>query len=187
MGKEKVVYECKCFDNLSKPAFENCEFYDCEFESVSFDSLKSNVFVDCKFNNCFLDNVSFSFSSLSNIEFNNCKIIGSSFASLSSCREIILKECNISYCLFNDQDFKDLIIKKCKVFDCDFTRSKMVHASLTENRFDNSNFNFADLTGADFSMSFNYEIDPTKAIIKDAMFDSPEVLGLLKSFQIIIN
>jgi uncharacterized protein YjbI with pentapeptide repeats len=82
---------------------------------------------------------------------------------------------------------KNTIFKNCQLLDTDFSE-----CDLTGSIFDNcdlagSVFNSTKLEKADLRTSFNYAIDPEKNYIKKAKFSLPEVLGLLRNYDIVVE
>ena len=66
--------------------------------------------------------------------------------------------------------------------NCDLREAQFTKSSLEESIFENTN-----LTKADFSEAIDYTINPERNKIKKAKFSMPEVLGLLKEFNIIVK
>ncbi|MGL4875523.1 MAG: pentapeptide repeat-containing protein [Clostridium sp.] len=66
--------------------------------------------------------------------------------------------------------------------NCDLREAKFKDSSLSESIFENTN-----LSKADFSEAMDYVISPERNKIKKAKFSMPEVLGLLKDFDITIK
>ena len=72
MGREQV---------FSKGYFEGCHFRDCHFQNACFDRCD---FENCIFENCELDKVGFSGSSLRDVRFMQCRMMGVDWSNLGT-------------------------------------------------------------------------------------------------------
>jgi len=79
-------------------------------------------------------------------------------------------------------EFKKCILKETDFIDTDLTGSNFAGSDLTKSKFQNSNLEKSNFVGAT-----NYIFDPSNNKIKKAKFSAPEVLALLKSFDITIE
>ena len=95
--------------------------------------------------------------------------------------------CDMSYSMFEKLDLSGSYFINNKIHEVDFRQcnlNKVVFkgSNLTRTRFDRS-----DLSESDFRKAKNYFFDPGQVKCKKARFDSPEVLNLLKAFNVIIE
>lgn len=83
---EKVVYTGQ---KVSSREFENCIFKNCDFSNTAF---LSSTFMDCEFMDCNLSMIELSGSSLKNVTFKDCKLLGIAFHACDDfCFRSILK------------------------------------------------------------------------------------------------
>jgi uncharacterized protein YjbI with pentapeptide repeats len=82
---------------------------------------------------------------------------------------------------------KNCSFKDSKLKDSHFTNTVLKNADFSGVDLAGTLFHNCDLASADFSSSIQYAIDPRTNKIKKAKFSLPEVVGLLKAFDIIIN
>jgi len=66
----------------------------------------------------------------------------------------------------------------------DFTEADLTNSIFNNCEFKSAIFERTTLEKSDFRTSYNYIIDPEKNKIKKAKFSMPEVLGLLRKYNI---
>lgn len=76
---------------------------------------------------------------------------------------------------------------KSKIKECYFNETELIEADFKDTDLEGSLFHHCDLTQSDFRGAINYSIDPQANILKKAVFSSPEVLALLRYFDIQIS
>ena len=170
---------------LSGKEFENCIFRKCD---LSKSMLANNTFIDCRFEACNLSVSKFNGSSLQNIEFLDCKILGVDF---SQCKDFLF-EVHFDNCVLDYAVFMGKKMAKTRFLKSLLKEVNFIQADLSSSRFDQTDlsgavFNETNLTGVDFRSAFNYSIDPELNTIKKAHFSSDGLAGLLNSYQIIID
>ncbi|MFQ9315664.1 MAG: pentapeptide repeat-containing protein [Dysgonomonas mossii] len=127
-------------------------------------------------------------STLNNIHFKNCKMLGVKF---NHCHDFIFhvdfENCILDYASFEKRKmsktrFKDTSLKGVDFGGADLKQSKFLEADLEEAIFYNTN-----IQEVDFTTAYNYSIDLSQNQIKKACFSKDGLAGLLNQFDIIID
>ncbi|MFW5781700.1 MAG: pentapeptide repeat-containing protein [Candidatus Muiribacteriaceae bacterium] len=171
---------------LDKSRFSDCEFCNCDFSQVS---LKNCRFANCFFRMCNLSNALIDGCRMDGVLFEECKMIGLNFSNCDTRLgfDINIRECNILLCHFSDLDMKRSCFKESVIHQSSFDFSDLRDADFSGSDLKDCQFGNADLRGADLRDARNYNINPMSAKVKGARFSIPEVLELLKYFEIIIE
>ena len=126
---EKVIFTDQRVNNRE---FDGCVFKNCDFSNSDF---SSNTFLDCEFYDCNLSNLNLRGTSLKQVHFENCKLLGIQF-----------HECD---------DFLFAVdFNSCNVDYASFINKKMVKAKLINSSLREVNFTSADLTKATSAETF---------------------------------
>ncbi|GAH14511.1 unnamed protein product, partial [marine sediment metagenome] len=151
--------------------FENCKFRECEFLS------------------CNLSNINFKSSNLQDMVFEDCKLLGVDwtkakwpYVKLTSTLKFY--QCNLRLNNFFEMNLIDTVFEECRLQESDFRGADLMGASLCYCDFEKSLLQHCNLTKADFTGSSNYNINPLENTIRKAKFSFPEVIGLLRDFDI---
>lgn len=170
---------------FTKGEYENCMFVNCSFHGIN---LSNNIFRECTFQDCDLSLCNLTESTLNDISFFGCKLVGVQF---DWCRVFLFsvkfENCDLKLSVFYKRKIKKTHFKNCNLQEADFTE-----AELTESVFDNCDlqrtvFQFTNLEKVNFSTSFNYSIDPEQNRIKKARFSRMGLGGLLDKYGIVIE
>jgi len=165
--------------------FENVCFKNTNFASKSLDSFE---FIECTFISCDLSMAKTENTVFTRVKFENCKLLGVNFSECSKFAfSVYFKDSVLNYCHFEKNDFRksrfeDCLIKEAGFFDSDLSLAQFDNCDLSDSVFEGCN-----LSKCDFTTSNNYSISPSENNIKKAKFSYPGVLGLLNSFNIIIE
>ena len=170
---------------VSGQKYENCIFKDCGL--ANFD-LSHISFVDCRFVNCNMGLVKIVDSSLRNVAFSSCKLIGTDFSVCSAS----LLDIGFEKCILDFGNFAGLKLEKTKFMECSLKEANFAGANLAHAIFDNCNlertvFGGTNLFSADLRNSVNYSIDPEANKIKKAKFSYSGILGLLNKYDIDVS
>lgn len=167
---------------LAKGEYDNCKFVNCVF----LDSDLSNVnFTECEFQDCDLSNVNLRHTVLNDVSFSNCKLLGLQFNHCSDFLfSISFKECNLSLASFYQVKAKGTKFSICGLQHVDFTEADLTSSLFNDCDFKAAIFERTMLEKSDFRSSYNYVINPETNKIKKAKFSMPEVLGLLRKYNI---
>ncbi len=170
---------------LEEAEYENCTFKQCDLSNQDLSGYK---FIDCRFNNCNLSMTKLNKTTLQDVKFIECKLSGTKF---ETCNPFSLSF-SFEGCQLNHSSFYQLTIPKTN-----FTNSVMIEADFTEANLGSANFSNCNLSGAifdrtnldkaDFRTSVAFSIHPLNNKIKKARFSSDNLMGLLHSFDIIID
>lgn len=172
-------------DQLLYREFENCKFVNCFMSEMDLSNLK---FVDCQFSSCNLSLSKLNNTTLFNVTFSDCKMLGLHF---EDCNDfgfsIAFDHCQLDYASFYKLKIKKTVFNTCQFKEADFTECDLNHATFTEcnlllARFDHSNLEFAD-----FRTSYNYSINPQLNKLKKAKFSLVGVVGLLDTYDVVVE
>lgn len=170
---------------LARGEYENCTFKNCNFYSAD---LSNFIFRDCIFDGCDLSLVVFKNTTLNDIRFVNCKLIGLQFQESNS----FLLSIGFENCILKLSVFYKLKLKKMSFINCNLQEADFTEADLTSSIFENCDlyrtiFYSTNLEKADFRSSFNYSLDPERNRIKKAKFSRLGIAGLLDKYTIEIE
>lgn len=170
---------------LKKGNYENCTFTNCSFVEAD---LSQTVFDTCRFIACDMSMAKVSQTAFRNVVFKDTKMLGIDF---SICHKIGLSF-SFENCMLNLASFYQTKIKKSHFENCQLHEVDFVEADLSEVVF-----NHCDLLGAkfeqsilektDFRTAYNYTIDPNNNRLKKTKFSTNGILGLLDSFDIVVE
>lgn len=167
-----------------KKVFEGEKFVDQKWDKEDW---SLDRYIDCKFKNCYLYNVKVDECFFQDVEFSDCQLIGVDFSRISSfATSLSFKRSLLKVCSFYDLDLKGSIFEDSKLEDLDFTSANLHKASFRKSVCSRCLFWQTNLQEVDFSKACGYEIDPGNNRIRMAIFEMPEVLNLLRSFDICI-
>jgi fluoroquinolone resistance protein len=165
-----------------------------EFEGITFQGesaidldLSNQKFIDCVFERCQLSSVKIQ-NSVIQATFRDSKIEGINFFTAKrSLLSLEFKNCLIRHSSFAELKLLKIKFTGCELHNIDFSDADLSSADFTNATFDNCVFRNTNLTKADFRYATGYYIDPTLNKVKGAWFSSPDVLGLLSAFDIVIE
>lgn len=122
--------------NLSFYSFEESHFYNTTFENMKF--------YHCDFSKAVFERIT-----MKNAYFESCVFCNSTWKD-SSLEHVIFGE-NDPYGIADEytdiskSNWKNIVIKKCKLNNCDLTENKMINASIHESKFINVDFSSISL------------------------------------------
>jgi len=179
---EKIIFTEK---ELRNREFEGCTFTQCDFLNSN---LSGNIFTDCTFISTNLTMVKLQGTSLKNVHFKECKVMGVDF---SKCKDFLFSV-SFDNCMADYSSFAAKKMAKTKFINCSMKSAQLAGADLTASRFDNCNldsavFNKTILNGVDFSTAYNFTIDPETNSIKKAKFSIGGLSGLLTKYDLLIE
>jgi len=76
---------------------------------------------------------------------------------------------------------------RCKITETYFTDTNLNGSNFSESDLSKTEFHNSNLSKVDFRKAINYSLDPRTNKIREAKFSNPDVIGLLKHFEIIIE
>ncbi len=179
---EQISYVEK---SLAGKEFENCIFRKCD---LSKSVLANNIFIDCRFEACNLSMSKLNGSSMQNIKFFDCKILGVDF---SQCKdflfEVYFDNSVLDYAVFMGKKMTKTQFIKSSLKEVNFIQADLSTSQFDQTDLSGAVFNETNLSGVDFRSAYNYSIDPQLNTIKKARFSSDGLAGLLTRYQIIIG
>lgn len=176
--------------NLKLTPLQKGEYEQCVFKNIDFSEqdLSDYKFYDCEFIACNLSLVKTKNTSLQNIHFKDCKLLGFRFD--------VAQPFGLSFrfenCILNNASFFQLKIKKttfnqCSLKEVDFTGADISEALFQQCDFSGAIFEKTNLEKANFISSFHYSIDPEVNRIKKAKFSLQGLKGLLEKYEISVE
>lgn len=170
---------------LSERDYDHCLFSNCNFSGADLSAIH---FSACTFDSCNLSLVTLHKTTLRDIRFVHCKIVGVHF---EQCNEFLFSV-GFDHCTLNLSSFYQVKLKKTAFQQSSLQEMDFTGADLSEALFDH-----CDLTGAtfentlleraDFRTSYNYLIDPELNRIRKAKFSAAGLAGLLFRYDIEIE
>ena len=162
--------------------FEQCTFKNLNLPGVAF--TKSN-FINCRFEHCNLTQTTLGNTKLDDITFVNCQLMHVDFG---LCNPFGLRmdfqQCRLDYAVFLDRKLKKTQFIECSMKEVHFLKCDLTNALFDSCDLELAKFGENNLTGVDFSSSYNFRIDPDDNIIKKARFSRQNLLGLLAKYDI---
>jgi len=189
---EEHLIDGKTFDSLNSKdiafsgiEYENCSFKDCDLSEADLSGTK---FIDCTFTACNLSLAKLSRTALRDIVFIGCKMLGLRF---DMCHPFGLAF-RFENCILNDSVFVELALKGTAFTNTELTGVDFTGCDLTGAVFGNCNlmdatFVHTILEKADLRTAHSYTIDPELNKIRKARFAIPDVVGLLRKYDIDIG
>ena len=177
-------------DDFSKKKLSGRSFSDCSFEGCDFteSDLRSTRFNSCLFKNCNFTLTKIDGCRLQDVHFIETKILGVDFYKCDPAFfSVRFNDGFLQYCNFSDLNMKRSSFKGCKLKECHFTNTVLKEANFMESDLLGTIFHDCDLSAANFTGAFNYNINPQTSRIKKAKFTLPEALSLLSHFEVIIK
>jgi fluoroquinolone resistance protein len=184
-----TILDDKTFTELSyagttelNTEFNNCVFKKCDFSEAEFASCK---FIDCVFEHCNLSMIKLDRTTLNNVVFKDCKIMGVNFSAAEDFLfTVSFDSCMLDYSSFMQKKMPKTSFKKSSLKEVTFTQ-----AILTASVFDECNlletvFRQTDLTSVNFSTALNYLIDPELNTMNKAIFSAHGLEGLLYKYNL---
>lgn len=170
---------------LPKAEYDNCTFIDCVFT----DGYISNItFLECEFIDCNLSMVKSKQTTLNNVKFINCKLVGFPF---NTCNDFLMslnfKGCNLNLASFNNLNLKGTQFNNCNLQEVDFTETDLTGCEFLNCNLNRAIFDKTNLEKTDFSTASDFFINPEINNLKFAQFSKNNVIGLLKKYNIKIK
>jgi uncharacterized protein YjbI with pentapeptide repeats len=162
--------------------FNNCTFKKCDFSNSNFDN---NKFIDCVFDGCNLSLIKLPKTTLSSVEFKNCKMLGVNF---TECIDFLFSVgfdgCILDYSSFMLKKMLKTKFSKCSLKEVTFTQANLAGSIFDDCDLNGAIFNRTDVSSASFVTSYNYDIDPEINLVKKAAFSAQGIHGLLSKYQL---
>ena len=189
MEFEQLSYDNKTFENIpfaentvSGREFQGCIFRKCDLSNSNF---LNDKFIDCTFDGCNLSMMKFGKTTLSDVIFKDCKILGVIF---SECQDFLFsvrfEHCILDYSSFMGKKMIKTNFIKTSLKEVNFSNTNLSGAVFVESDLQGAIFNRTDLSAANFVTAYNYSIEPEQNLLKKAVFSANGLTGLLDKYQI---
>lgn len=179
---EKVLYIDRKINNRE---FDGCIFKNCDFSNSD---LSYNIFIDCEFYDCNLGMTKLSATSLKNVIFKDCKLLGIQF---NECDDFLFnvgfEECILDYSSFANKKMPKTKFTGSSMKDVTFVGTNLSNSIFANCNLDGAVFNDTQLKEVDFTTSYNYKIDPEFNPMRKAKFSAQGIPGLLEKYDIKIQ
>ena len=165
--------------------YEACTFHGCDFLATDLSGCR---FIDCQFTTCDLSNAKLHKTSLQDVQFSNCKMIGLAFDTCNAFNfSANFKACILNHSVFFKMKLNRVNFIECQLQDVDFAQAEMIGTSLHKCQLLNANFDHTNIEKADFRDALDFSIDPESNKIKGARFSASSLHGLLDKYQLVIE
>ena len=165
--------------------FEQYRFVSCDFGGARLAGLR---FADCLFEHCNLAAATMGSTSLQNVAFADCKLLGVPF---SACREMLFgvhfDNCQLGYASFAGKRMPGTRFVRCTLPEADFTHADLSEAVFQECHLPNATFHHTTLNGADFTTATGIRLDPEANPLLGARFALEGLVGLLGKYGIVVE
>jgi uncharacterized protein YjbI with pentapeptide repeats len=165
--------------------FEQCIFNKLDLSNVVFANAN---FTNCRFENCHLSKVSLNNTKLDDVTFLGCNLthVDFSLANTFGLR-IAFQECKLDYTLFLNRNLKETHFHECSLKEAHFIKCELTGAIIKTCNLELTKFAENNLTGVDFSTSYNIQMDPDDNKLRKAKFSLYNLPGLLTKHGIVIE
>ncbi|MEL6721093.1 MAG: pentapeptide repeat-containing protein [Bacteroidota bacterium] len=184
---EEEIYDGQDFtvSPLGIGEYECCEFKNCRFVEVNLSKIR---FIDTTFIDCDWSNTKIHQTSLQDVKFKDCKLLGIHF---DSCNDfgfaVSFETCILDHSVFYQMKLNRSSFHDCQLHHVDFTEADLSTSTLSKCDLLNASFDYTNLEKADLLKAFNFSIDPEKNKLKGAKFSLPEVVRLLDKYGLDIH
>lgn len=169
-------------EELRTAEYENCVFQSCQLNGAD---LSNFTFVECEFINCDLSSIRSKKTSLRDVYFRDCKLMGIHF---EDCNPYGLKctfeSCTLDYSFFYQCPLKGSKFSNCRLIEVDFTETSLEGVSFDGCNLSGSVFQQSNLEKTNFVGAQGFIIDPSNNRMKGAQFSQDGLAGLLTTFGI---
>ena len=135
--------------------------------------------MNCVFTNCNLANQDFTNTTLRDVRFESCNLIGINWCNLNRLEGLNFNKCKLNFSSFQGRKLKKMKVLDCLAVDVDFS-----DADLTDSHFSNTvlagaSFNRATLINSDFRSAKDYLFDLRTTKVKGMKLSMPEAMNLI--------
>lgn len=182
--------EGRLFDVKTTRELPFGEYDKCTFKGLNFSNLDVSqyIFNDCEFIDCNLTLVKIRQTAFRKVRFEGCKLMGLNFDDCNNFGMALgFSTCNITNCTFTALFLTRTKFEVCDVHDCDFTQTNLSDGAFLRCSLRGSTFERSNLEKVDFRYSTGIAIDPSKNKMRKAKFQTDQLPGLLKTYQLEIE
>jgi fluoroquinolone resistance protein len=189
--EDRVFADLKCdSQRLTEVEFERCSFERCSFKETAFYRCR---FTDCTFVDCDLSLTKLPNARFTGVAFKNTKAIGIDWTQIGvsttdrAMLSIGFEGCSLDFSTFYGLSLAESRFLRCSAKGVEFSEVDLSGCDFRETDLEHAKFSRTNLQKANFVGAFNYEIDPTENRVKNASFSIPEVVGLLRGFDVNVD
>lgn len=184
------ITENKIFENIDfKHNTLEDEYYNCTFRTCNFSNLSiyESRFNTCTFKDCDFSMTKFK-STLRDVTFNGCKMLGSNFTEVNKFSGgILFEHTHLNYSIFSATRLRKTIFRHCDLNEVYFDDADLSNSIFEHCNLERASFIGCNLEKTDFSTSYNFNIDPNSCKLKNAIFSEHNLRGLVEHLNIIIK
>lgn len=171
---------------LEGTCFEECEFKHCNFTSARLTRCR---FINCAFNNCNLSVTEIIASRFNDVSFNECKLSGidwtrAHWPAFNLAPELQFTKSVLTNASFFGLTLRGLKMEECRLNEVDFRECDLSGAEIIRCDLAGSLFSNTNLQAADFTDSWDFQIDVLNNAVARAKFSRLEAVSLLASLGI---
>lgn len=163
-----------------------------QFHFIGFDLSQADLagrrFTDCLFETCNLAGAPLANTSLQNVAFNGCKLLGLQF---TVCRDLLFgvhfDRCQLDYASFGGKQMSSTRFEGCSLREADFADTDLSGAIFADCDLTGTLFENTKLAGADFRTARHIQLDPAINEVKGARFALESLPGLLTKFGLVVE
>ena len=172
-------------EEIAHTQFENCSFENCSLAGLQ---LSQSKFIDCRITNSDLSLAKMDHTSLQEVTFTGCKLLGVNF---DNCSKLLFsasfENCTLSLASFYGVHMKNSSFVGCNLHEVDFTNTVLTGSWITNCDLLDAVFDNTLLEKVDFRSSFGFIINPDKNYLSKAKFSLNSITGLLANYDILIE
>lgn len=182
---EDHLYEGITPANLTKGRYLSCRFIGCNLVEAD---LTNYSFVDCTFSDCNLSMSKIEMAAFKSVSFDHCKMLGLRFDLIHPFLfKIEIRHSILDLSNFSGVDLSKTTFDQCQLREVDFTDANLTSGSFDDCDLHLSIFVNTHLESCDFQTARNFMIDPTRNMMKKAVFDRLNIEGLVRHLPIVIK
>ncbi len=169
-------------DSPEPGEYTACTFEDCVFAGVDLSDLR---FVECVFRRCDLSNTKLYRTSLREVRFEACKMLGLRLDSAHAFGLSIAAEtCMLDHGVFHKVNLGKSTFHACSFQSADFTECLAEGAVLRNCTLTGADFTGARLVNADLRGSTGFAADPRTTAVQGLRLDADQLPGLVAAFGV---
>lgn len=179
---EKIDFTTTAF---TKGEYEGCTFLHCTFAETS---LSGSSFAECEFAGCNLSLSKLAHTSLKDVRFNDCKLMGVRFENCNAFLfEVAFDRCMLNLSSFYKRNLKKARFNHCSLREVDFAEADLSMAVLNDCDLAGAMFDRTLLEKADLRTAVNYIINPELNRMTKAKVSVAGLPGLLQQYNLDIS
>ena len=156
--------------------FEDATLQRCTFRGVTFVDC---AFVDCRLEDCVLEECALGGSSLSQVRFERCRMLGLNFAAASQLMlSVQFADCQLDYAGFSGMALRKTAFRDCRLRGTDFQSAVLDQATFDGSDLTGALFNHASLKKTDLCNTQGFGLDPALVKLGDTKVDLAVVLDV---------